>query len=298
MILVFGALLDGQIGCLLHRMATRGVSFRLLDPRQCGSLFELEWELDGSDFAGRLVYDGTVTPLSEVRSAYAHILRVPRSEPRSERLIGSFLESAPILVANRPSSSATNFSKPWQLQLVAEAGFEVPRTLVTYVPERALDFFERCRRRVVYKSLSSRSSIVRRMTEADLGRLERLAAGPVQFQEWIPGTDVRVHVVGSRLFATEIDSEAVDYRYASEDGFACKMRGISLPDEIAERCFRLARSVGMAVTGIDLRRSLDGRWFCFEANPTPGYYFYEQFTGQRIADALIDLLSEGGTNRL
>jgi len=44
---------------------------------------------------------------------------------------------------------------------------------------------------------------------------------------------------------------------------------------------------------VDLRRTPDGRYFCFEANPTPAFAFYEQYTGQRIADKLIDALLEG-----
>jgi glutathione synthase/RimK-type ligase-like ATP-grasp enzyme len=74
------------------------------------------------------------------------------------------------------------------------------------------------------------------------------------------------------------------------------MRGVQLPDEIAGPCVRVARSLGLVSAGVDLRRTPDGRWFCFEANPTPAFAFYEQYTGQRIADGLIDALLEGGTD--
>ena len=73
----------------------------------------------------------------------------------------------PALVVNRPRASSTNGSKPLQ-QLIAEHGFSVPRTLVTTVPEEARRFFDECRGRVVYKSISHRRSIVRRVS-ADLG---------------------------------------------------------------------------------------------------------------------------------
>jgi glutathione synthase/RimK-type ligase-like ATP-grasp enzyme len=295
MILAFGALLDGSSAYVVHRLAARGVPFLLLDPRQYGTAFDLEWELDGAAFSGRLRHGDAVIPLAEVRSAYVHNIWLPGCRPETDWALRSFLESAPILVANRPSASATNFSKPWQLQVIAEAGFEVPRTLVTDSPEDARAFFESCRRRAIYKSISARRSIVRRMSDGDLERLGRLAAGPVQFQEWVPGTDVRVHVMGRRMFATEIDTEAVDYRYSGREGVSRHMRGITLPDDIAERARKVARALGLVSAGVDLRRSLDGRWYCFEANPTPGFYFYEQYTGQRIGDALADLLAEGDT---
>jgi glutathione synthase/RimK-type ligase-like ATP-grasp enzyme len=51
--------------------------------------------------------------------------------------------------------------------------------------------------------------------------------------------------------------------------------------------------LGIVIDGVDLRRDLDGHYYCFEVNPTPGFMFYQQYTGQRIGDALVDLLSGG-----
>ena len=124
------------------------------------------------------------------------------------------MENASFLVVNRPSAWTSNISKPYQQQLIAAAGFHVPRTLVTNCPAEARAFYERCRQRVIYKSVSGHRSIVVRLTDADLDRLDEVKNCPTQFQEWIPGTDVRVHIIGRRVFATEISTEALDYRYA------------------------------------------------------------------------------------
>jgi uncharacterized circularly permuted ATP-grasp superfamily protein len=40
----------------------------------------------------------------------------------------------------------------------------------------------------------------------------------------------------------------------------------------------------------DLARAPDGRWFCFEVNPSPGFTYYESHTGQPIAAAIADML--------
>lgn len=297
MILVLGGLLDSGIGHLVHRLCDRNVPFLLLDPRCFGREYRLAWQWRGGVFDAWLTQHGTRRPLTDVRAAYVHHLWLPRPDDddrnlaqRAQWLLQAFLETAPFLVCNRPSCSATNFSKTWQQQVVAAHGFCVPRTLVTSDADEARVFYERCRRRVIFKSLSSRRSIVRRMTESDLDRLHLLPAGPVQFQEWVPGVDIRVHVMGSRLYATEITTEAVDYRYSGRDSLSRTMRGVTLPEEIGERCARLAGALGLIAAGVDLRRAPDGRWYCFEANPTPGFAFYEQYTGQRIADGLIDAL--------
>jgi glutathione synthase/RimK-type ligase-like ATP-grasp enzyme len=104
---------------------------------------------------------------------------------------------------------------------------------------------------------------------------------------------VRVHVVGGRAFACEIVSEAVDYRYASRDGLAIEMRPIELPSEVAARCVALARALGLPLCGIDLRRTPEGAFHCFEANPSPAYSYYQEQTGQPIAEAIVDLLATG-----
>ena len=115
-----------------------------------------------------------------------------------------FVEGLPVLVVNRRQPSCTNMSKPYQQQLIAQYGFEVPRTLVTMVPEEARTFYDECHGRVIYKSISADRSIVRPLMPDDFPRLEQIRYCPVQLQEMIPGADLRIHTVGERLFATEV----------------------------------------------------------------------------------------------
>jgi hypothetical protein len=49
----------------------------------------------------------------------------------------------------------------------------------------------------------------------------------------------------------------------------------------------------LQVAGIDLRKTSDGNWFCFEVNPSPAFTFYEEATGQPIAKAIANLLVGG-----
>jgi hypothetical protein len=102
-------------------------------------------------------------------------------------------------------------SKPYQQRLIAQYGFQVPRTLVTMVPAEACMFYDECQGRVIYKSISAERSIVKPLMPEDFPRLEQIRYCPVQLQETIPGTDLRIHTVGDRLFATEVLSDGVDY---------------------------------------------------------------------------------------
>jgi len=49
--------------------------------------------------------------------------------------------------------------------------------------------------------------------------------------------------------------------------------------------------MSLVLAGNDLRRTPDGQWFCFEVNPSPGFTYYEQATGQPIADAIASILT-------
>jgi hypothetical protein len=303
MILLFSGFTDSVVGFLVNRLLKANARFLVLDSRQHGTGYRLSWGGAADDVADGFLQVGPQKwRLRDVRSAFVHAWRLPQpagagSEeqspgrvPQTEWLLNTFLETAPILVVNRPSASITNLSKPYQQQRIARAGFRVPQTLLTTCPEEARDFYEKCRRRVIFKSVSARRSIVVRMASTDLERLEQVRTCPTQFQEWIPGVDVRVHVIGRRLFATEICTDAVDYRYAGRFGHNRAMRATQLPPAVAERCLALTTELGLATAGIDLRRTPDGEYYCFEANPTPGYTFYQQYTGQRIGEALVDLL--------
>jgi glutathione synthase/RimK-type ligase-like ATP-grasp enzyme len=59
----------------------------------------------------------------------------------------------------------------------------------------------------------------------------------------------------------------------------------------------LSASLGLAFTGIDLKLTAAGDVFCFEANPSPGFTYFEAATGQPIAAAVADYLLADDTSR-
>ena len=91
-----------------------------------------------------------------------------------------------------------------------------------------------------------------------MSRIDDVCWCPTQFQELVPGTDYRVHIVGDKVFASEIASEAVDYRYARRQGHGMTIRATRIPDEVAQRCAAASREIGLAVSGVDLRRTAEG----------------------------------------
>ena len=192
-------------------------------------------------------------------------------------------------VVNPPSAMASNHCKPYQTAFARSVGFAVPETLLTTDPV-AVREFAAAHEAVIYKSISGIRSIVTRLGPEDLERLDDVTWCPTQFQARVPGTDVRVHVVGDEVFACAIESEADDYRYGDS-----AIEAVQLPGEVAARCVELATRLRLPVTGIDLRRTPADEWYCFEANPSPAFASFGAPIAGAVADAVARLLIERST---
>jgi glutathione synthase/RimK-type ligase-like ATP-grasp enzyme len=235
-------------------------------------------------------YDSRRLPVvareGENSSAWRHALSV-------EYAMASWSDVTQALVVNRPQAMAANGSKPYQLEQIRNLGFNVPETLITTDPAAVLEFWER-HGAVIYKSVSGIRSIVSRLRTEHAQRLADVTFCPTQFQEYVSGTDHRVHVVGNELFACEVVSEADDYRYPGRH--EVEIHACRLPRDIEDRCRLVAATARLPVAGIDLRRTPEGEWYCFEVNPSPAFTYYENKTGQPIGNAIARLLAAGPRN--
>ena len=302
MILVWGVPGDEPIDAVCSALKRRSADFRLLDQRTAADM-STDFSI-GSDggLGGTIVYGDEEIDLDDVGAAYVRPMETRRACPEIgeddpiflrataiDASLVSWADLARATMMNRPAAMASNNSKPYQLSLIAAAGFAVPDTLVTTDADAVARFYERhgC---VIYKSVSGVRSIVSRLASIEPDSLQNVGNCPTQFQQYIPGSDVRVHVVGSSVIATEIVSSADDYRYAARAKARVAMAPVDLPAEFADRCRSLLRSLGLSLAGIDFRQTPDGKWYCLEANPSPGFTYFEAATGQPIAAAVADLL--------
>jgi glutathione synthase/RimK-type ligase-like ATP-grasp enzyme len=304
MILVCGILGDGMIELMCARLRHMGYDYLFLDELGFPGDCHVTWRLDGGVVSGTVSSPAGTVDLDEVTGVYARYVQYTDGRrrdgisEREEELLKSeqqasimhLVDGLPCVVVNRVKASTSNDSKMYQQFLIRSVGLLTPRTLATTIPEEARAFYASCNEQVIFKSLSGVRSIVRRLDPADFPRLELVKNCPTQFQEVVPGVDIRVHAVGDTLFPTEIRSPVSDYRYAARSGASLTTRAIELPPEIATACLDLTKACGLAIAGIDLRQTPDGRYYCFEVNPSPGFIFYERATGQPISEAVAHLL--------
>ncbi|MCP4639946.1 MAG: ATP-grasp domain-containing protein [bacterium] len=190
-----------------------------------------------------------------------------------------------VRIVNTLEANAQHSRKPFQLELLRNAGLPVPRTLATNDPA-AVKRFARDVGEVVYKPLAG-GATVQRLERADLksDRLASLATAPVLFQELVEGVAVRAYVVGRRVVASaEIHSPELDYRRDEQDVVPTRLT----PDE-RRAAIAAAQACGMPFTGVDLIRGKDG-FVVLECNPSPMFAVFEKKTGQDVAGPLAQLL--------
>jgi glutathione synthase/RimK-type ligase-like ATP-grasp enzyme len=304
-ILLCGIRSEPPLALVAAELERIGAAFAWFDQRRA---LETRLDVAVSDGAvrGRLRTPDADLGLDEIRAVYVRTMAddlLPELEALApdaaerrrarglhDRLF-AWLAVTPAVVVNRSDAQASNSAKPYQLQLIADSGFAVPETLITNDPDEVVAFRD-LHRRVVYKSMSGERSIVSALTDLDLERLDRLRLCPVQFQAWVPGPDVRVHVVGDETFAACVTTAATDYRYPDRSGAPPPtVTRQELDDGLAGRCVALARRLGLEVAGIDLRLPPGGEPVCLEVNPSPAFSYYEHAAGLPIAAALARRLA-------
>jgi glutathione synthase/RimK-type ligase-like ATP-grasp enzyme len=303
MILVCGGLADGVTELVCARLQDCGYPYRLLDLARFPEDFRVSWRWTDSGPEGWIAATDWRLELGAISGVYVRFLGPDDRPPlpdlddadaatlrgEGDLSLLALLEDLPCPVVNRMRGGLANNSKPYQALVISRTGLRVPATLVTS-DAAAVRAFHAEHGEVIFKSASGIRSIVRRLGPGQLARLDHLRDGPAQFQAFVPGHNVRVHTVGDRVFATRIESEAVDYRYAHADGFTATLEPATLPPAVEAACLRLARTFDLLFAGIDLKQTPEGEYFCFEVNPCPGFLYYERHTGQPISTALAELL--------
>lgn len=250
--------------------------------------------------------EGRSIPLDEVRAVWWRRPRPfsPSSLPSAEHrafaalqwgnaLVGALLGVDPFWL-NHPFAADAAALKPRQLALAREVGLPIPRTLVTSDPVRARAFLSP-ERSWIYKSLRATPEHwrpTRRVGAAERRMLGAVRHAPVIFQEHVPGVDVRVTVVGRRLFPVEIDAR----RSGSPDDFRADFAGSKvgpcrLPAAVRTRLLRMTRRLGLSYAAFDLRRRRNGGHVFLEVNPGGQWLGFEESTGRAITDALARLLA-------
>ncbi len=223
--------------------------------------------------------------------------------------LGGLLRSVDCLWVNHPEKMVSADYKPYQLKVAGECGLEIPASLITNDPDAVLDFFERCKGEMIYKTLSGGMIVAEsgevlsvytsHVTRDDLREAEsRVRYTACLFQELVPKkVELRITVVGGHVFPAAIsylhpERAAIDWRTAYQE---LQYGMYELPREIRHKCLEVVGKLGLSFAAIDMIVTPDDRYVFLEANPNGQWQWIERATGFPICETLVGLLVAGKT---
>jgi glutathione synthase/RimK-type ligase-like ATP-grasp enzyme len=200
---------------------------------------------------------------------------------------------------NHPHREDDAAYKPGQLAQAVDCGMRVPPTIITNVPEDARAFIEQQEHdggRVLHKPLATprwttetgelRTVGVDPVTAADID--ESVSGTAHLFQREVHKTaDLRVTVIGKRIFTVRIISGLLDWR-TDYDALTYQVTELDQTTETAIRHYMT--QAGLVFGAFDFAEDHDGRPWFLECNPSGQFLWFEQPTGLPLAAAMADLL--------
>lgn len=298
-VLIVGGADDAHAAAVARRLATRGLTAVYLDFRRFPAEAALTW--DPIRRRGSLELQDGAVDLARVRSVYWRTADPTRAakglradlhafaEQETRKALESLLRGLGRPIINPPEAIAAHRCKPVQSAAVAALGVAVPDTRISSHPDAAAEMFAAHPEGVIIKPVGG-GAYARRLTRRDLAREAVIRASPMQYQAWIPGEDVRVYVVGERVFAGRIAlarAGLVDFRTDPDH----HSEAVTLSAAEAACCLNICRALGMVWTGIDFRRTPAGELVFLEANPSPMFLRFERDTGHAILAALVEVVA-------
>ncbi|WP_415855229.1 ATP-grasp domain-containing protein [Sinomonas sp. G460-2] len=253
------------------------------------------WNIHIGDGQSSLInVDGCEWNMLEYDAVYARPIDLTWSQqetPSRSRWFGmmsavrAWLQTADILVINRPMAGVHNSAKPLHEAFLAGLGFRVPDSVTSADPRTLREFVSSFS--CILKSLSGTRGDTVAVTADDLNGFV-VQQGPLHVQRRIEGVDVRVHVLGDVVLSTMIDSRSVDYR---AKGVKPKLSRWLLPIDLSEQVVAATRRMGLTFAGWDFKVSSDGIYWCLEANPQPGYGMYDPVMEWGISRELVSIMT-------
>lgn len=211
--------------------------------------------------------------------------------------------AAPTRWVNSHSIGRAMASKATQKTIAVKVGLRVPDTAVTNNPDSVLDLFSR-HERLIYKSLrSAELSDCRGIFTTEISKSQVLSSArqirvaPGIFQELIEKDhELRVTVVGEKLFSVRIDSQKIantqlDWRRS--------MLGkelheeVEIPEDLAVKILQFHKCSGLIYGAYDIVVPKIGEPVFLEVNPAGQWMWMEEMLGLPISLEIAKSLVSG-----
>lgn len=198
---------------------------------------------------------------------------------------------------NWPASTYAAESKPYQLMVASEVGFQVPETEIG----NSFKNSEITGKKIIVKSLDTvllregedcLFTYTSNVNPSELTK-NQINSAPITVQHYInQKTDVRVTIIDGNIFAVKITTNGtgIDYDWRLTKREFIEYTDISLPDNLVRSCLLLMEKLKLSFGAIDLIES-NGKYYFIEINPT-GEWGWLSNESRKIETYIADILSK------
>lgn len=198
----------------------------------------------------------------------------PVETEQSKALVGLLLAAPVRRWVNHPAANDRARHKPGQLTAATACGFNVPETLITSSPEHISQFQQR------------HPETIQKPLHQVPNDFIWLGNGMI-YQSMIDKVcDIRLTVVGDRLFSCRITSEHLDWR--PDD--AAVYEPVPTPEPVEKSVRAYMDHFDLSFGAFDFAVDADGRWWFLECNPNGNWGFVEIRANIDISTAVARLL--------
>jgi hypothetical protein len=311
-ILLITARFDPAADLLIAELRRRDVPCVRWNTDQFPQGSVLTYRLSNGAFGAEIVADGRTIDLTKVGSIWwqwdqpsgfpVDLGNQERrfAETEAQLALSALMAIGSFAWVNHPLRERLAKAKPAQLFVARQVGLDIPQTVITNDPDEVRSWVAKSQRQVVYKGLSQARNIepdkvlfTGLITGDKLANVDLIRVTPGIFQERVDKAyEVRVTVVGSRIFSVKIDSQAraettLDWRHSPH---ALHYDTINLPAEIEAKIIAVMKTLGLIYGVFDFIVTPEGRYIFLEVNPSGVYMWLECATGLGITAALADTL--------
>jgi len=308
---------DAHADVVVSLLDERGAAYVRLDPGKFPAEATLSARFKETEFLATFTSGGETVDLTGLQVVWWRRPSPPSVDSALDAPVGRAVrEEAAVVLADLwnalpcswvPASPAVLSAahKINQLALAAKGGFQIPATAVTNDPLDLFDLYRESEGAVVSKRagasfLSGPESPFCRYTEViaprEIGYAFAARYAPSIFQTYVAKrSELRVTIVGERVFAVEIDSQASNHTrhdWRRYDQMHARYRAHQLPEKVEARCRELVHRLGLSFAALDLILTPAGEYVFVELNPNGQYLWLEHATGIPISSAVCDLLIE------
>src|SRR5438132_3615024 len=267
---------------LVEAARARGMRTRVLDVLACNLVLERG--------RPRLFVSG-----EELRDVAVAVPRIGASVTAAGLAVVRQLEAQGVPVVNGAAGIANSRDKLRALQLLAEAGVDMPRTVLARGGGDIKELVAHVGGLPAILKLFQGTQGVGVMIAHSEAEVESILSTmwnlgqEILLQEFIAesrGRDVRALVVGDRVVGA-MRREAKSGEFRSNLHRGGEGTPLELPPDYAHAAVRAARVLGLDVAGVDLLEA-EAAPKVMEVNSSPGFEGLERATGLDIAGAIVD----------